>query len=93
MLSISATRRASHRLLKTTASYTSRAHPKRIPDHPVGEAINKVLEDIEQRKAKRANKWERNAPKRREKGLQVKRLQSVCTCCTFVRSHIHTFTG
>lgn len=70
MLSIT-TRQASHRLLQATASYTSRAHPKRIPEYPVGEAINLVLNEIEQRKAKRASKWERNAPKRREKGLQV----------------------
>lgn len=58
----------SNRLLQT-AKYTSRAHPKPTPVHPVGEAINLVLEGIEERKRLRAARWELNAPRRIKKGI------------------------
>lgn len=51
--------------------FQSRAHPKPNPEFAVGQAIERVLEEVEQRKVRRAEKWERNAPKREEKGIKV----------------------
>lgn len=48
----------------------SRAHPHPVPEFAVNEAMQKVLGEIEERKVKRAEKWERNAPKRQAKGLK-----------------------
>mmetsp|Transcript_18110 Transcript_18110/g.44747 ORF Transcript_18110/g.44747 Transcript_18110/m.44747 type:complete len:315 (+) Transcript_18110:77-1021(+) len=52
------------------ATYVSRAHPRPVPEFTVNEAMQMVLEGIEERKEKRAKKWERNAPKRQAKGLK-----------------------
>lgn len=37
----------------------SRAHPKPIPEFPIGQALNMVLEGVEERKEHRAARWER----------------------------------
>lgn len=52
-------------------SFQTRAHPKPIPQFTVKEAVEMVLQDVEARKEKREAKWERNAPKRAEKGIAV----------------------
>lgn len=52
-------------------SYVSRAHPQRLPEFPIGTALQMVLEDTAERTVKRASKWERNAPVRTSKGKQV----------------------
>jgi len=56
--------------LAQRATYVSRAHPRPVPEFTVTEAMQMVLEGIEERKEKRAKKWERNAPKRQAKGLK-----------------------
>ena len=55
----------------STRTYVSRAHPREIPEHPVKSAIQMVLDGIEERKVKRAAKWERNAEARQAKGKEV----------------------
>ena len=62
--------RTSPQLAIQKATYLSRAHPRPVPEFPVNEAMQMVLEGIEERKEKRVKKWERNAPKRQAKGLQ-----------------------
>jgi hypothetical protein len=52
-------------------SYVSRAHPGPVPEYPIGTALQMVLEGIEERKVKRTAKWERNAPVRQSKGVEV----------------------
>ena len=65
-----------HHLLPVRApvirSYVSRAHPKPLPEYPVQEALQFVLDGIEERKAKRVDKWERNADARKAKGKEVR---------------------
>lgn len=51
--------------------YVTRAHPRTVPEHPVKSAIQMVLDGVEERKVKRAEKWERNAEYRRLKGKEV----------------------
>lgn len=51
-------------------SYVSRAHPRRLPEYPIGAALQMVLEETQERYAERAAKWERNAPVRMSKGKQ-----------------------
>lgn len=77
----SASKSLVNRLLQTTKSsplqvvarqsYMSRAHPSPIPEYPINQAVQMVLEGIEERKDKRAAKWERNAEKRQAKGIKV----------------------
>ena len=55
-------------------SYVSRAHPGLVPEHPIGTALQMVLEGIEERKVMRTAKWERNAPIRQSKGVEVSTL-------------------
>ena len=50
--------------------YVSRAHPRPVPEFPVGQALQMVMDGIEERKVNRAKKWDRNAPKRQSKGLK-----------------------
>lgn len=45
-------------------SYVSRAHPKPVPEIPVGQALEHVLEGVKERMEKRAAKWERNISKK-----------------------------
>jgi hypothetical protein len=52
-------------------SYVSRAHPRPVAEYPVNTAIQMVLQGVEERKAKRVTKWERNAPVRQAKGKEV----------------------
>ena len=52
-------------------SYVSRAHPKPIPEFAVPTAMQMVLDDIEQRKVSRAERWEKNKDRRMKKGIQV----------------------
>lgn len=50
--------------------YISRAHPPEVtPSFTIGDALQLLLENIEQRKEIRVKKWERNADKRKSKGL------------------------
>jgi hypothetical protein len=65
---------ASNRVLLRTGVryYLSRAHPRPIPEFPVLTAMDKVLDGIEERKAKRVARWARNAPARRAKGIEVR---------------------
>ena len=65
-------RRSSARLLSPIGhqSYVSRAHPRTTPEYPVGQALEMVLEGVEERKVKRQARWERNAPRRQAKGLK-----------------------
>ena len=51
--------------------YVSRAHPRPVPEFPVPSAIQMVLDDVEERKIRRAAKWERNKDKRQSKGIEV----------------------
>lgn len=66
-------------------SYVSRAHPQRLPEYPIGAALQMVLEETQERYAERAAKWERNAPVRMSKGKQVR-----CTVQyqVLVRGHV-----
>jgi hypothetical protein len=52
-------------------SYMSRAHPQQLPEYPISTALQMVLEETQERSVKRATKWERNAPVRTKKGIQV----------------------
>eukprot|EP00934_Nitzschia_sp_Nitz4_P002238 Nitzschia sp. Nitz4//scaffold83_size84149//49895//51021//NITZ4_005176-RA/size84149-snap-gene-0.136-mRNA-1//-1//CDS//3329558953//2238//frame0 len=52
-----------------TRSYVSRAHPQPVPTFPVMAALDMVLQGTEERKVKRATKWERNEPERVKKGI------------------------
>lgn len=58
-------------LLLVSRSFKSRAHPKPIPDYSVRQAVQMVLEDVEERKTKRVERWERNASARAEKAIKV----------------------
>ncbi len=52
--------------------YVSRAHPpEEKPAHPVGDALKLLLDSVEERKEKRVQKWEKNADKRKAKGVTV----------------------
>jgi hypothetical protein len=55
-----------------TRWYVSRAHPRPIPEFPVPQALQMVLEGIEQRKLQRVQRWERSQPRRQAKGIQVR---------------------
>lgn len=71
MLSCNTVRSRSRLLFLTASRFHSRAHPKPIPEHTVGQAVQMLLNGVEERKIKRAEKWERNASKRAEKGITV----------------------
>jgi hypothetical protein len=57
--------------------YVSRAHPQPIPEFGVINAMQTVVEAAHERVAKRQAKWERNAPKRQSKGIQVRRFGTI----------------
>jgi hypothetical protein len=71
MFSTVITRASARRVVLQQRGYISRAHPRPIPEHPLPSALHKVMDGIEERKAKRVAKWERNAPTRQTKGLKV----------------------
>jgi hypothetical protein len=48
--------------------YVSRAHPKPKPIFPITDAVKTILEGIEERKVKRAERWERNTEQRARQG-------------------------
>ncbi|KAG7362028.1 50S ribosomal protein L1 [Nitzschia inconspicua] len=54
----------------SSRSYVSRAHPRTTPEYPVAQALEMILNGIEERKVLRADRWERNQPKRQSKGQQ-----------------------
>ena len=54
-------------------TYVTRAHPKPVTQLPILEAIDQVLEGIEQRKAKRVERWDKYGEKiAARKGFQVR---------------------
>jgi hypothetical protein len=55
-------------LLQQQRLYVSRAHPKPKPIFPITDALNTILEGIEERKIKRVEKWERNTEQRARQG-------------------------
>lgn len=69
-------------------SFQSRAHPIPKPEYSVARAVQLVLDQVEERKQKRAQKWERNAPKRVEKGIEVSARECdnmyVCFCAMYL---------
>jgi len=66
---------SSSRLIRILGSssryYTSRAHPGKIPEFAIGEAIEKILEDAEERRGKRVQKWDYNEEHRLKKGIET----------------------
>ena len=53
--------------------YISRAHPpESVPTYTIHEALTTILEGVEGRKVKRAERWEKNKEKRVAKGIQVR---------------------
>ena len=63
-------------LLQQQRLYVSRAHPKPKPIFPITDALNTILEGIEERKIKRAERWERNTEQRARQG-KIKVLSTV----------------
>ncbi len=59
----------------TSRQYVSRAHPQQLPEYPLAGALQMVLDDAKERSTKRAIKWERNAPVRIKKGIQVRNFR------------------
>lgn len=57
---------------EVSRSYVSRAHPTVIPEFPIPTALSKIIEGIQDRKVKRATKWELNASRRVAKGIKVR---------------------
>ena len=55
----------------TRRTYVSRAHPQKVPEFSIGDALNQVLDGIEERKTKRETKWDRNKDTREKKGIKV----------------------
>ena len=49
---------------QTTATYTSRAHPRVRPTTPITEAIQTILTGMDDRHVKRSERWEKNKPHR-----------------------------
>eukprot|EP00529_Nitzschia_sp_RCC80_P025797 CAMPEP_0113486558 /NCGR_PEP_ID=MMETSP0014_2-20120614/25058_1 /TAXON_ID=2857 /ORGANISM="Nitzschia sp." /LENGTH=343 /DNA_ID=CAMNT_0000380233 /DNA_START=727 /DNA_END=1754 /DNA_ORIENTATION=- /assembly_acc=CAM_ASM_000159 len=43
----------------TSRSYVSRAHPKPITEFPIAQALDMILDGVEERKEKRAARWEK----------------------------------
>ena len=66
------------RQLQLSRSYVSRAHPKPTPEFALPKALEMVLTGVEERKVKRQEKWDRNAPKRQSKGIQVSLVSYAC---------------
>ena len=60
------------RVEAATRGYISRAHPQTIPEFPIPTALDMVLQEIEERKVKRLEKWERYASSRQSKGMKVR---------------------
>lgn len=57
----------------TARTYTTRAHPKPVTQLPILEAIDAVLEGIEERKVKRVERWNKYGDKiAASKGLKVR---------------------
>ena len=56
--------------------YVTRAHPRPIPEYSVPTGLQMVLDGVEERKTRRATRWEQNKVKRQLKGIEV----SVCVC-------------
>jgi hypothetical protein len=54
--------------------YVTRAHPRPIPEYSVPTGLQMVLDGVEERKTRRATRWEQNKVKRQLKGIEV----SVC---------------
>ncbi|MGK3742880.1 MAG: hypothetical protein ACI90V_009736 [Bacillariaceae sp.] len=51
--------------------YVSRAHPRPIPEYSVPTGLQMVLDGVEERKTRRATRWEQNKVKRQLKGIEV----------------------
>jgi hypothetical protein len=51
--------------------YVSRAHPRPIPEYSVPTGLQMVLDGVEERKMRRATRWEQNKVKRQLKGIEV----------------------
>ena len=77
MFSTVIARASARRVVLQQRGYISRAHPRPIPEHPLPSALHKVMDGIEERKANRVAKWERNAPTRQTKGLKVSDFETV----------------
>jgi len=84
------------RLLLQTAtrrSFRSRAHPKPTPEHTVSQAVQMVLDGVEERKVKRQEKWEHNASKRAEKGITVRENGVIMRfVCFYLLTHLAHFS-
>ena len=59
-----------HVAATTARTYTSRAHPKKADVYTAPEAFQLVLNNIEERKKKKAVRWKRNAKQREKKGIK-----------------------
>ena len=69
-------------LTSLSRTYVTRAHPKPVTQLPILEAIDQVLEGIEQRKVKRIERWDKYGEKiAARKGFQVR----VRRCCGGLR--------
>ena len=51
--------------------YVTRAHPRPIPEYSVPTGLQMVLDGVEERKTRRATRWEQNKVKRQLKGIEV----------------------
>ena len=47
----------------TSRGYVSRAHPKPVTQYPILEAIDQVLQGIEERKVRRVERWDKYGDK------------------------------
>ena len=56
----------------TSRGYVSRAHPKPVTQYPILEAIDQVLQRIEERKVRRVQRWDKYGDRiAAKKGIKV----------------------